>query len=117
MIFSFVKLPSWIMFAIYQIPAPEQVNCNGDVLNNNYCESFREGHEDHLVATGLEKENKRFQVTILWSQIRTECKKILKWVQLLNEETKDPESWKTISSRIQISFIRDSFSITVEENR
>ena len=46
----------------------------------------------YLVATALEKKDKRFQVTTLWSQIRTECEKILKWVQLLNEETKDPET-------------------------
>ena len=46
----------------------------------------------YLVATGLKKKDKRFEVTTLWSQIRTECEKILKWVQLLNEETKDPES-------------------------
>ena len=51
----------------------------------------------YLVATGLKKKDKRFQVTTLWSQIRTECEKILKWVQLLNEETKDPESWTTIN--------------------
>ena len=51
----------------------------------------------YLVATALEKKDKRFQVTTLWSQIRTECEKILKWVQLLNEETKDPESWTTIN--------------------
>ena len=46
----------------------------------------------YLVATGLKKKDKIFEVTTLWSQIRTECEKILKWVQLLNEETKDPES-------------------------
>lgn len=26
------------------------MNCNGNVLNNNYCESFREGHEDYMVV-------------------------------------------------------------------
>ena len=87
------------------------MNCNGNVLNsNNYCESFREGHEDYLVATGLEKKDKKFHVTTLqWSQTRTGCKKILKWIQLLNEETKDPESWTAISCPSKISFIRGSF--------
>jgi len=74
------------------------MNCNGNVLNSHYCESFREGHEDYLVATGLEKKDKKFHVTTLWSQTRTECKKILKWIQLLNEEKKDRESWTSISS-------------------
>ena len=60
--------------------------------------AFREEHEDYLVATGLEKKDKKFHVTTLWSQTRTEIKKILKWIQLLNEETKDPESWTSISS-------------------
>ena len=80
--------------------------------------AFREGHEDYLVAIGLEKKDKKFHVTTLWSQTRTECKKILKWIQLLNEERKDLESWTSISSRakILICFIRGSFSITVEEN-
>ena len=26
------------------------MNCNGNVLDSNYCESFREGLEDYLVA-------------------------------------------------------------------
>ena len=51
---------------MYQIPAPEQMNFNGDVLNNNnnYCESVQEGHEDYLVATDLEQNDKKVQVTI-----------------------------------------------------
>ena len=60
--------------------------------------ALREGHEDYLVAIGLEKKDKTFHVTTLWSQTRTECKKILKWIQLLNGETKDLESWTSISS-------------------
>ena len=58
----------------------------------------------YLVATGLEKD-KRFEVTTLWSQIRTECEKILKWVQLLNEETKDPESWITINFHARAKYL------------
>ena len=73
----------------------------------------------YLVATALKKKGKRFEVTTLWSQIRTECEKILKWVQLLNEETKDPESGQPLIfiPEQNILYHRGTFSITAEEYR
>ena len=35
--------------ATYQIPAPEPMNCNGDVANN--WKSFHEAYEYYLIAT------------------------------------------------------------------
>ena len=75
--------------ATYQIPAPEHVNCNGDVPTN--WKIFREAHEDYLIATGLDKNDKAIQVATLKSLIGTECKKILKRLQLSADEMKEPE--------------------------
>ena len=62
--------------ATYQIPAPEQMNCIGDVSNN--WKNFREGYEDYLVTTGLDQKDKKVQVATLESLMGNECRKILK---------------------------------------
>lgn len=49
--------------ATYQIPAPEQMNCSGDLPTN--WKIFREAYEDYLVATGLDEKDKKIQVAIL----------------------------------------------------
>ena len=74
--------------ATYQIPAPDQMNCTGDVSNN--WKSFRESYEDYLIATGLDQKDKKVQVATLKSLMGNECKKILKRLQLSDDEIKDP---------------------------
>ncbi|EDO27538.1 predicted protein [Nematostella vectensis] len=74
--------------ATYQIPAPEGMNCNGDVSSN--WKIFREAYEDYLIATGLDEKAKRLQVATLKSWMGTECKKILKRLQLSVAEMEDP---------------------------
>ena len=62
--------------------------------------AFRERHEDDVLSCnsfGEEGQKISGHRTVEPKLIRTECEKILKWVQLLNEETKDPESWTTIN--------------------
>ena len=49
--------------ATYQIPTPEQMNCSGDLPTN--WKMFREAYEDYLVATGLDKKDKKIQVATL----------------------------------------------------
>ena len=75
--------------ATYQIPAPEQMNCSGDLPTN--WKIFREAYEDYLVATGLDKKDKNIQVATLKSLMGTECKKILKRLQLTDDDMKDPK--------------------------
>ena len=75
--------------ATYQIPAPEHMNCNGDVPTN--WKIFREAYENYLIATRLDKKDKAIQVTTLKSLMGTECKKILKRLQLSADEMKEPE--------------------------
>ena len=75
--------------ATYQILAPEQMNCNGGDLSTNW-KTFREGNEDHTIATGLDKKDKPIQVATLKSLMGIECKKILKRLQLSTDEMKDP---------------------------
>ena len=77
------------LMATYQIPAPEHVDCNGDVPTN--WKIFREAYEDYLIATGLDKKDKAIQVATLKSLMGTECKKILKRLQLSADEMKEPE--------------------------
>ena len=74
--------------ATYQIPAPEQMNCSGDLPTN--WKIFREAYEDYLVATGLDEKDKKIQVTTLKSLMGAECKKILKRLQLTDDDMKEP---------------------------
>ena len=74
--------------ATYQIPAPEQMNCSGDLPTNG--KMFREAYEDYLVATGLNEKHKKIQVATLKSLMGAECKKILKRLQLTEDDMKDP---------------------------
>lgn len=74
--------------ATYLIPTPEQMNCSGDLPTN--WKMFREAYEDYLVATGLDKKNKKIQVATLKTLMGTECKKILKRLQFTEAEMEDP---------------------------
>jgi len=76
--------------AKYQIPVPEQMNCNGNIPTN--WKTFREAYEDYLIATGLDKKDKVIEAATLKSLVGTECKKILKRLQLSEEEMKDPKT-------------------------
>lgn len=86
--------------ATYQIPAPEPMNCNGDVANN--WKSFHEAYEDYLIATGLDQKDKKVQVATLKSLMGTECKKILKRLQLSEADMKDPA---IILAKLQDHFV------------
>ena len=86
--------------ATYQIPAPEQINCSGDLPTN--WNMLREAYEDYLVATGLDKKEKKIQVATLKTLMGTECKKILKFVQLTEAEMEDP---RTILDTLQDHFV------------
>ena len=46
--------------AIYQIPPPDQMNCSSDLTTN--WKMFHEACKDYLVATGLDKKDKKIQV-------------------------------------------------------
>lgn len=100
--------------ATYQIPTPEQMNCSGDLPTN--WKMFREAYEDYLVATGLDKKDKKIQVATLKTLMGTECKKILKRLQLTEAEMEDPQ---TILDALQDHFVplgiycmSDTFSTT-----
>ncbi|CAB4009568.1 Hypothetical predicted protein, partial [Paramuricea clavata] len=86
--------------ATYQIPAPEPMNCNGDVANN--WKSFHEAYEDYLIATGLDQKDKKVQVATLKRLMGTECKKILKRLQLSEADMKDPA---IILAKLQDHFV------------
>ena len=86
--------------ATYQIPSPDQMNCNGDIATN--WKTFRESYEDYIVATGLDQKDKIIQVATLKSFMGIECKKILKRLQLSEDEMKDP---KTILDKLQDHFL------------
>ena len=75
--------------ATYQIPAPERMNCNGDISTN--WKTFREAYDDYLIAMGLDQKGKKIQIATLKSLMGTECKKILKRLQLSTEDMKDPK--------------------------
>ena len=76
--------------ATYQIPAPDPMNCTGQDLSNNW-KIFREAYEDYVIATDLVKKSEQVQVATLKSVMGTECKKILKRLQLTEDELKKPE--------------------------
>ena len=74
--------------ATYQIQAPEQMNCSGDLPTN--WKMFREAYEDYLVATGLNEKHKKIHVATFKSLMGPECTKILKRLQLTEDDMKDP---------------------------
>ena len=80
--------------------ATYQTNCNGDVANN--WKSFHEAYEDYLIATGLDQKDKKVQVATLKSLMGTECKKILKRLQLSEADMKDPA---IILAKLQDHFV------------
>ena len=86
--------------ATYQIPTPEQMNCSGDLPTN--WKMFREAYEDYLVTTGLDEKDKIIQVATLKTLMGTECKKILKRLQLTEAEMEDPQ---TILDALQDHFV------------
>ena len=86
--------------ATYEIPTPEQTNCCGDLPTN--WKMFREAYEDCLVATGLDKKDKKIQVATLKTLMGTECKKILKRLQLTEADMEDPQ---TILDALQEHFV------------
>ena len=86
--------------ATYQIPSPDQMNCNGYIATN--WKTFRESYEDYIVAAGLDQKDKIIQVATLKSLMGIECKKILKRLQLSEDEMKDP---KTILDKLQGHFL------------
>ena len=86
--------------ATYQIPAPERMNCNGDISTN--WKTFREAYHDYLIATGLDQKDKKIQIATLKSLMGTEYKKILKRLQLSAEDMKDP---KIILDKLQDHFV------------
>ena len=88
--------------ATYQIPAPEHINCNGDVSTN--WKIFREAYKDYLIATGLDKKDKAIQVATLKGLMGTECKKILKRLQLPEDEMKEPE---IILGKLEAQFVSE----------
>ena len=58
--------------ATYQISAPQQMSLKGD-LDRNW-RIFKENWEDYLVATGLDKKEKKIQAATLKSVMGNECK-------------------------------------------
>ena len=86
--------------ATYQIPSASKMNCNGDIATN--WKAFYESYEDYVVATGLHQKDKIIQVATLKSLTGIECKKILKRLQLSEDEMKDP---KTILDKLQDNFL------------
>ena len=86
--------------ATYQIPLPDQMNCNGDIATN--WKMFRESYEHYIVATGLDQKDKIIQVATPKSLMRIKCKKILKRLQLSKDEMKDR---KTILDKLQDHFL------------
>ena len=75
--------------ATYQIPAPQQMSLKGD-LDTNW-RIFKENWEDYLVATGLDKKDKKIQAATLKSVMGNECKERLSALELTEEELKDPD--------------------------
>ena len=65
---------------------------------------FREAYEDYLIATGLDKKDKAIQVATLKSLMGTECKKILKRLQLPTDEMKEPE---IILGKLEAHFVSE----------
>ena len=63
---------------------------------------FHVAYEDYLVATGLDKKDKKIQVATLKTLMGTECKKILKRLQLTEAEMEDPQ---TILDALQDHFV------------
>ena len=74
--------------ATYQIPAPQQMSLKGDLDTNwRIC---KENWEDYLLATGLDKKDKKIQAATLKSVMGNECKERLSALELTEEPLKDP---------------------------
>ena len=86
--------------ALYPILPPKPVNCSGDVASN--WKVFREAYKDYAVATQLTEKAASVQVATLKSLMGTECKQVLKRLNLIEEELKTTD---TILTKLEEHFV------------
>ena len=70
--------------AMYQLPPPEQMKCSGDSAHN--WKIFQESFTDYATATELTKKSDAIEVATLKAVMGTECKQVLKRLNLTPEE-------------------------------
>ena len=72
-----------VPMAMYQLPPPEQMKRSGDLAHN--WKIFRELFTDYATATELTKKSDEIQVATLKAVMGTECKQVLKRLNLTSE--------------------------------
>ena len=72
--------------AMYQLPPPEQMKCSGDSAHN--WKIFQESFTDYATATELTKKSDEIQVATLKAVMGTECKQVLKRLNLAQGKLK-----------------------------
>ena len=72
-----------VPMAMYQLPPPEQMKCSGDLAHN--WKIFRESFTDYATATELTKKSDEIQVATLKAVMETECKQVLRRLNLTSE--------------------------------
>ena len=78
------------MAATYQLPAPDQMQCTGDVATN--WRSFKEAYIDYATATELDKKEKAIQAATLKTVMGKQCRQILSRLELSEADSKDPST-------------------------
>ena len=70
-------------------PVPPPVEVKGDLMSN--WSFFRDQWEDYEIATGLNDKDKTVRVATLRSVMGGECLQILKYLDIIEDDRKDPK--------------------------
>lgn len=73
----------------FQIPAPSQMLCKGNSEKN--WETFKEAYDDYIIATEIDKKEKKVIVATLKTLMGEDCRKTLAGLKLPKEQMEDPE--------------------------
>ena len=85
--------------AAYQLPPPDPMNCNGDVVTN--WKVFRDAYQDYAIAAELSGKDEAVQAATLKTIMGKECKQILNRLGLTTAELKQTD---TILTKLEAHF-------------
>ena len=85
--------------ALFQLPPPDPMKCSGDLAQN--WKIFREAFTDYAMAMQLTDKSNKVQVATLKTVIGTECKQVLKRLELTQEEL---STTLTILEKLELHF-------------
>lgn len=84
---------------LFKLPPPDPMKCSGNLAHN--WKIFREAFTDYATATQLTDKSDKVQVATLKTVMGTECKQVLKRLELTLEEL---SKTATILEKLELHF-------------